>query len=86
MLHVSKKHAPVQHTTNWFYDWVCEPGGRIRILFKRASFQKALLRACIFQRTYSGATQVRCGGLEHPLRVDELGFEGGDDAGLYTVW
>lgn len=50
-------------------------------MLRGESFQEVVLLAGVLQRSHSGEAEVWGGGVEHPVRVDELRLEGGHDAG-----
>lgn len=50
-------------------------------MFETSGFQKALLLSRVLQRAHTRETKIRRGGVEHSVRVDELGSEGCHDAG-----
>ncbi|CAM9419438.1 unnamed protein product, partial [Ectocarpus fasciculatus] len=56
-------------------------GRGVRVVLGRQSFQEIVLLVGVLQRSYSRATKVRSGWVEHPLRMDELRLEGRHDAG-----
>lgn len=57
-------------------------GRGVRVVLRRQVFQEALLLSGVLQRAHPRKTEVWCRRLEHTLRVDELGPEGGHDAGV----